>query len=152
MNSPRLWPLAVLLLVVFALLSSACGSVAKVREAAARQQKQNDLMQIGLSYLSFCDQNRKGPVSADELLTFEPSLMAPLQKVKSGEYVIIWGVNLTDSKQFEPQGKSATILGYESAAPNAGGAVLMADSFAKPMTAAEFKAAAQAKSGGGKGK
>jgi hypothetical protein len=145
MKSPGLLPIPVLLLVAFALLSTACGSV---RQAAQRAQKSNDLRQIGLAYISYCDANRKGPANADDLVKFQPETAPVFQKVKNGEYTIIWGVNTTDMTQFAKTPTFQTVLGYESTAPSSGGVVLMCDGSAQPMTASEFNAAVKAKSGG----
>ncbi len=54
--------------------------------------------------------------------------------VKEGKYVVVWGVSGKDS---------GTVLAYEKAAPEKGGAVLMADGTIKTMTADELKAAIQ---------
>jgi hypothetical protein len=136
---------AVLLLTWFAVLSMACGSV---RQAAERATRSNDLKQIALSYMNYCDTNKpKGPANVDDLLKIDPQLAPVAQKVKSGDYTVIWNVNLSDPKTFEPNGLSNTVLAYETAAPSAGGQVVMCDGFVKTMTAAEFNAAPKAKSG-----
>ena len=120
MKTITLYTISSLLLATFALVSVSCGGVAKVREAAARQQKQNDFKQIGLSYIIYCDQNKKGPANADDLLKVTPEASVPLQKVKDGEYKIIWGVNVTDVEQFKTTPTFATILGYETTTPSQG--------------------------------
>jgi hypothetical protein len=138
-----------LLLTAFALLSVACGSVAKVREAAARATRKNDLMQIGLGYQSYCLTNNKGPASADDLVKDQPALATMMQKVKDGEYTIIWNVNLNDKKQFEKTPMFETILGYETVPlPEGPVVVVMCDGAGKFMTTAEFNAAPKAQSGG----
>jgi hypothetical protein len=149
MTSPRLWPISALLLVTCALLSIACGAAAKVREAADRATRSNDLKQIALAYMSFCTKNSKGPANADELSKDQPEATVALQRVKSGEFTILWGVNLDNQRLFDVNGRSITVLGYESTVPASGGLVLMCDGAVQGMTAAEFKAKPQAKSGGG---
>ena len=148
MKKPRLFFVPVALVVAFSLLSLACGSV---RQAAQRQQNANDLKQIALAYMNYCDANMKGPAKADDLLPYLENNTLLLQKAKS-DYTFIWGVNLNDLKQFEKNGRSATVLGYETAVPTAGGTVVMGDGATRIMTAAEFKAAPQAKPSSGTGK
>lgn len=134
---------AVLLLTGFAVLSMACGAVGRVREAADRQARSNDLKQIALSYISYCDVNRKGPANIDELVNLQPEIAPVAQKVKNGQYVVPWNVNMANMTQFT-EGTSNTVLAYESAVPTAGGLVVMCDGFVKNMTAAEFNAAPKA--------
>jgi prepilin-type processing-associated H-X9-DG protein len=142
MKNTRRW-LCGAALVAFALLSTACGSV---QQAAQRQQRKNDLLQIGLAYHSYLDANIKGPAKAEDLLPYIENNAVLLQKMKS-DYTIIWGVDLKNPTLLT-QGTKNTVLGYESSAPTSGGQVLMCDGSVEQMTAAEFKAAPQAKSGG----
>jgi hypothetical protein len=130
---------------VFALLSLSCGAV---RQAAHNQKKINDLKQMGLAYINYCVSMNKGPANADDLLPYLENDTLFVQRVKS-EFTIIWGVNLQDTKSFEPQGLNSTVLGYETTVPTSGGPVLMASGEVRQMTAAEFKAAPQAKASTG---
>lgn len=138
---------SVAILVPFALLAIACGGV---RQAAERQKKQNDLKQIALGYLNYCDANRKGPANANDLAPYVEHDPVLLQKM-TGEYTVIWGVNLNEPAQFE-NGLSGTILAYETTAPTSGGVVVMCDGATRMMSASEFNAAPKAKPGSGKGK
>jgi hypothetical protein len=148
MKQSRWCFVSIALVVAFALLSVACGNI---RQAAQRSQNRNDLMQIALAYTNYCDTYQKGPAKAEDLLPYIENNNLLLQKMKS-DYTIIWGVNLNDLKQFADKGTFETVLGYESAAPTAGGLVVMCSGEVKNMTAAEFNAAPKAKSGGDKGK
>jgi hypothetical protein len=146
-RSPRkkvaLCALTSVLLAALALLSVSCGAVARVREAAARAQTANELKQIGISYHNFWDQNKgKGPASADELIKQFPEAEIALQKEKSGDFKIIWGVSIRD-KEIVESGSSGTAIGWEAKTPRDGGIVLMADGSTKFVTAGEFAALAQ---------
>ncbi len=146
MKHPRLFVVSVALTAVFAVLSLACGSV---RQAAERQKKSNDLKQIALAYINFCEANSKGPGPAkpEDLAPYVENDPVLLQKMKS-DYTIIWGANLSDIKQFD-SGLSNTVLGYETTVPTSGGLVVMCDGFVKNMTASEFNAAPKAKPSSG---
>jgi hypothetical protein len=146
----RLLPVPVLLLVAFALLSVACSGI---QQAAQRQQKSNELNMIGLAYHNYCNMHQKGPVGPDDLIKDQPEVTAVMQKVKNGEYTIIWNVNMSNMAQFT-QGTFNTVLGYETSAPTSGGVVLMCDGAAINMTASEFNGKTKAKpqSGVGPGK
>ena len=105
------------MLFVFALLSTACGSARQAQFRSDRNyQKFRDLGQVGWAYHSFCEKHKNGPANADELSELDPEVEPVMQKVKNGEYVIIWNVSIDDSKAFDPQGLSGTILGYEPSA------------------------------------
>ncbi len=129
--------------LVLALLASGCG---RIKNAADRAKKSNDLKQLGLMYHNYIDTNRKGPASADELMTMvsDPGSKAVVQMVKDGKYVLLWGTTITEMQQ-NPGGASGTVLGYEAGTPTAGGLVLMGDASVRNMTAAELAAAPKAK-------
>jgi hypothetical protein len=130
------------LLIVSCML--ACG-VGKVREAAARAQRTNDLKQIGLSYHSFYDDKKRGPKDSAELQAFvkDPDAQKVIAlSAPGGQYVIIWNVKIGDMAR--AGGLSTTVLGYESTAPTQGGLVLMVDGSVKQMNAQEFNAAPKA--------
>jgi hypothetical protein len=146
MKTPRLLSIPVVLLIGFALLSTACSGV---RQAAQRQQRSNDLKQIALAYTNYCDANQKGPANANDLLTYVENDALLVQKMQS-DYTFIWGVNLRDMRLFAENGTSNTVLGYETTVPTSGGLVVMCDGFVTTMTASEFNAAPKAKSGDGK--
>jgi hypothetical protein len=132
----------VLVLAVTALLATGCG---RIRSAADRTRKSNDLKQLGLMYHSYIDANQKGPASADELMKMasDPGSRAVVQMVKDGKYVLIWGATIVAMRN-NPQGSTGTVLGYEATAPTSGGLVLMGDGSVPIMTAAEFAKAPKA--------
>jgi len=77
------------------------------------------------------------PGKAEDLNDFVDSLQNALERVKSGEIVVYWGVGYSkDGEQ---------ILAYDKKAETDGGPVLLRNGTVKKMTAAEFKAAPKAK-------
>jgi hypothetical protein len=133
-----------LTLAVLTLLAAGCG---RIKNAADRAKKSNDLKQLGLMYHNYVDTNHKGPGSADDLKSMAsgPQEQAVVQMAKDGKYVLIWGTTITEMQQ-NPGGASGTILGYDAGTPTGGGLVLMGDASVRNMTAAEFAAAPKAKS------
>jgi hypothetical protein len=133
---------AALSLAVMALLAPGCG---RVRDAADRAKKSNDLKQLGLMYHNYILTNKKGPASADDLksVTGSPQEQAVVQMVKDGKYVLVWGTTIAEMQK-NPGGSTGTVLGYEASVPTAGGLVLMGDASVRNMTAAEFAAAPKA--------
>ena len=132
-------------IALFVLLTSGCG---KLRDAAARTKKSNDLKQIGLLYHNYLDSHKgMAPANADDLAKMasgDPQVGQVVQAVKSGQFVILWGSTITEISK-GPGGVSSTVLGYEKDVPAAGGLVLMADASTRNMTAAEFQAAPKAR-------
>jgi hypothetical protein len=131
-------------LALFALFAAGCG---RVRDAAARSKRTNDLKQIGLSYHNYLDLNAgKPPANADDLAKAaagDPQAAQAAQLAKSGQYIILWGSTVV-AMQKNPGGSSGTVLGYENGALLSGGLVLMGDGAVKNMTAAELQAAPKA--------
>jgi hypothetical protein len=121
------------LLVVAVLLG--CGGIQK---AAQKARTHNQLLQIGLAYQNYQDQNKgKSPSGVAELQPFglTPDATTALQ---SGQLVVIWDADVDAMRK--GQGQSGYVLGYESSAPAGGGAVLLADGDVRQMTVAEFNA------------
>ncbi len=145
MNSTRSWPIPVLLLATLALFCVACGGIG-IKPRDPRRDAEDDLLAIGGDYEAYCHDHNQGPANVDVLLKDFPDDQAELLKVKNGTYVLIWGVNLNDPKQFQEIGKSKTVLGYEAKVPTAGGEVLTCDGLVDHKTAAEFKAMTKARS------
>jgi hypothetical protein len=132
------------LLMVVALI---LGCMGKVRKAAQRAQRSNQLKEIGLAYIGFLDtkgaNKSAAPMKVEDLTSLSPDTITA---VKNGDIVVIWGVSSADRRAADlGAGTSQTILAYEKDAPNNGGLVLFLDINVENLTAADFKAKAQAK-------
>ena len=136
----RLMTVSLILGVVALLLG--CGGVAKVREAAARAKKVNQLKQVGLAYHNFQDNNIKPPAGAADLLPLLKADPETAQALQSGDIVVLWGAKVPADF---PQGTSVTVLGYDKDVPTKGGPVLLGDASVQTMTVAEFNAAPRPK-------
>lgn len=106
--------------------------------AAAKKQEIGDFKQLGLMYHSYLDANKdEPPASVDDFIKFagaNQQLLQVLQKVKSGQYVIVWGL-----KKNELVKNVSSIVGYEKIASTNGGVVMLGSGRAKYLTAAEFQ-------------
>jgi hypothetical protein len=115
----------------------------KVRVAAERTMKSNELKQIGLAYHEHHDRFKKPPAGPEDLKPFIEKFDAGVyEKLKAGEYVFIYNVGLKDM----PMG-SATIMGYHRDVPAQGGPVLFGDGSVRNLSVQEFRAAPQAAPG-----
>ena len=138
---PRRLVTVSLILGVVALLLG-CGGVARVREAAARAKKVNQLKQVGLAYHNFQDNTNKPPAGAADLLPLLTADPEAAQALQSGDIVVLWGAKVPADF---PQGTSVTVLGYDKDVPTKGGPVLLGDGAVQTMTLAEFNAAPRPK-------
>ncbi len=142
MNSfGRRWLTATLGLVCVVLVLG-CGAVGKVRQAAARSKRVNELKAVGLAYHNYCDTYAKGPKGVKDLEPFLRDFPEALRSVQNGDIIVLWGANVPADF---PQGTSNTVLGYDKDVPTQGGPVLLGDASTKIMTAQEFQAAPRPK-------
>jgi hypothetical protein len=135
-------------ILVFVVLVPGC--LGKVREAAQRAKRSNQLKEIGLACHSFW--NTKGanksaaPMKVEDLTSLSQDTITAVQ---NGDIVVIWGVSSADRRAADlGAGTSQTILAYEKNAPNNGGLVLFLDGAVENLTAADFNAKAKAKATG----
>ena len=80
------------------------------------------------------------PRKADDFNDYVDTMPTALDRIKQGEYVVVWGVGRSAAP-----GMAAQVLAYEKKVPADGGAVLLRDGTVKQLTAAEFAAAPKAK-------
>jgi hypothetical protein len=138
--SRRLATVGLVLGVVLLLLG--CGGVARVREAAARAKKANQMKLVGLAYHDYQDNKGQPPAQAADLLPLLSTEPDAAQALQSGDVVVLWGAKVP---QDFPDGTSLTVLGYDKDVPTKGGLVLMGDGAVQNMTAAEFQKAPRPK-------
>jgi hypothetical protein len=137
----RLTAVSALGLTLTVALLLGCGGFRAAQQAAAQQQRANNLKQIGLAYYQFIDtpQNKgKAPTTAADLQPFLGGAAAGGQAAASltdGSVVFIYGVRAPEDM---PLGTSNTVLAYEAAVPAQGGVVLFGDCSVRVVTAAEF--------------
>jgi hypothetical protein len=127
----------------------ACGATQKVREAADRTKRSNELKMIGLCCLQYHDEKRTFPPDQQTLQQWAqqmfPEAVPAIQKTgPGGQYTVAYGPWRLP-KDFEPQGAGGTVLGYESQPSPQGRLVLTADGAVRMMNEAEFAAAARPK-------
>jgi hypothetical protein len=80
------------------------------------------------------------PRKLEEFDNYIDSMPNAYARIKTGDYVVAWGVGRSTSP-----GAGEQILVFEKKSPTDGGAVLLRDGTVKQVTAAEFAAAPKAK-------
>ena len=95
---------------------------------------QVELTSIHEMYQHYIKSHKKAPSQLSDLTSkqYDGIYPGPVQALKKGKYVVVWGVNSKDS---------GTVLAYEKDAPEKGGAAVMADGTVRNITAEEAKAA-----------
>ncbi len=136
----RLTAVSALGLTLTVALLLGCGSVTRVRQAAARQERTNTLKEIGLAYYQFIDspENKgKAPTSAADLQPFLDAMGGPqgAAALNDGSMIFIYGVRAPEDM---PLGTSNTVLAYDTTVPTQGGVVLFGDGSTRYVTGAEF--------------
>src|SRR5262245_13005774 len=103
----------------------ACGAPQKMREAAERQKRRNDLLMVGLTYHNYHDANGKLPPDQQALLQWaQKSAPEVVSIVQSGQYTFLYApVRIPEITE----GASNTVIGYENQPLSGGRLVLMAD-------------------------
>jgi hypothetical protein len=121
----------------------ACGATAKVREAADRQKRMNDMKQVAIATYNYEAANGTFPPDQQTFIAWaqksEPQAVAIVQ---SGKYTFVYAkVRVADVTE----GMSNVVMGYDNQPSAAGRVVLMGDGATRMMTEAEFQAAPRLK-------
>ena len=95
--------------------------------------READLREIYDMYTMYAKRNERPPTQASDLLRKNAEILysSGVPALKSGNYVVVWG--LSDRN-------SGTVLAYEKDALAKGGVVLMGDGTVKQMSADDLKA------------
>jgi hypothetical protein len=114
--------------------------VGKVREAAERQKRMNDLRQVGIAFQNYHEANRTFPPDEATFVKWaQTNAPEVVPIVQSGQYTILYGA-VTIPALVAGDGTSNTVIGYDNFPLGGNRAVLTADGMAQPMTEAEFAA------------
>jgi hypothetical protein len=118
------------------LLTIGCGGGKKAAGDPEMQRREDELKQIRDMYLMYMKANQRPPKQLSDLnqKQFEAANPAGFHALQRGQYIVVWGVDINNN--------AGAVLVYEKDAPTKGGAVLLADSTFKMMSADELKAAA----------
>jgi hypothetical protein len=93
---------------------------------------------IAQLYFSFRKSKKPLPKSAKDLAPYQNGYPG-VEKAVKGDIIIQWGAGLSNGPD-----AANTVLAYEKAAPEHGGAVLTQDGEVRTMTPEQFKAAPKA--------
>jgi outer membrane receptor for monomeric catechols len=118
----------VTLLVLLLLATTA--SLAYAQDAKRRYE----ILQLGLAYHNYNDQNNGPPSKIADLRTASATFPTLYKQVEDGEFIVVWNGILGD-----PNENEKVVLGYETAVPEQGGWVLRGGGSAIQMTAEEFR-------------
>jgi hypothetical protein len=133
-------PFRMALLLTIAVLAAA--GCSKLRSAAIMQKTANELKKLCDLYGAFYSARGQGPTSVEDLETLatgDEEANTVLDAVRSGRYVLLWGVDVHAGGRTKP-GMAFTVLGYERQVPETGGMVLMVDGSVLDMKPAKFAA------------
>jgi hypothetical protein len=117
---------------------SACSG--KKEEGKGDGVNPDHMAATGTALVMFCNTENKGPEDIDELTKRWGSDLpkGAIEKIRSGDIVVPWKVNLNKLGKTPEDLKSYVIL-YEKDAPTKGGYVMMGIENPKKVTAEEFK-------------
>jgi hypothetical protein len=137
MGCPNLSIVVRLLIVACLALIAACAQEPQPPPAPSAEEGLQELASM-YRYLEYS--KLPAPRKVEDLNDYVDSLPSALDRIKSGDFIIAWGVGRSTAP-----GSSSSILAYEKKAPAEGGAVLLRDGTVKTLTAEEFATAPKAK-------
>lgn len=108
------------------------------------ETKRNDLKTIYSSVLSHVRDKKAPPKSVDEVLAIRTNWpddeKQTLQRLKSGNYGIVWGIDPIAINVRLKKGEPTPIMAWDSSAAKNGGYVLFVNGDTRPLSVAEFAA------------
>ncbi len=122
-----------------AAVGSGKGGSEKPASESADKKTIAELKQFGIAYQNYNDTMNAGPSKIDDLSAYVENDPRLLNRVKSGDLILIWDVTLPNPKAGE-----GLVLGYAKEVPDKGGPVLLGDGKVVEMKADEFKKAKKA--------
>jgi len=123
-----------LLLPLLLCVGSACSGKKDGDDAS------KDLKNVAIAMTSYCDdkhKDKKGPSKAEDLAPYLGKDERLLERIRSGDIVVLWDVWLFDLFG-EPGGLGGSVIAYEKDAPTKGGLVVMGDRTVKKVSPDEF--------------
>src|SRR2546423_715219 len=105
-----------------------------------------DLRRVGMAMMDYEDSKRKGASKVEELAPFLENDEKLIQRIRSGDIVVIWNVSFAELSK-TPGGSASYVIAYEKDALTKGGLVVMGDAAVTKVSAEEFKTLKMADAG-----
>ncbi len=124
------------------LLCGCCGvggfiGLQRMREAAVKTQRKNQLLAIGLAYFDYVKTHeQRAPAKAEDLRPLLTETPGAYEALADGSVVFVYGISPDEMVPPGPEG--FPVLAYDKNTPESGGWVVYANGEVEQVTAAEF--------------